>query len=612
MVRISSGTLTLLVAASGCFAANPHAAGDEETQGGQEPTSGDASESGEAGDGGTVTGDVDETTGAGCEAPQVECSGSCVDTQTDAAHCGTCESACSAGEACSAGVCVPGCGDGLTACGEACVDTQTNPDHCGSCGSECLDEEVCSEGTCASSCTEGTQECDGGCFDTDSSTTHCGECGLTCGGGWSCEAGACEDERQWGLPVLVENSEGVTRDPAIAMDSAGNAIVVWQQEDDPRDIWANRYDAGSASWGTPVIIDNTDVSVISPKVGMDDNGNAIAVWAQSDGMNSHEAWANRYDANSGSWETAQMIETDSAGSTQAFEVAVTPDGDAIAVWRQYDDGRGDIWANHYDSSGASWGLPELIEENDAGSARDPHVAAGRSGSVMAVWVQDDGSTENVWANRFRPESDSWAGVEVVGDPDAGRAGYPHVAMDAYGNAIAVWQQNDDIRHNLWSSRYDAETTQWSSPILVEAESDSAVAGRIAVDGFGNAVAVWIQADDIWANQFRATNESWSTAQRVASTNSDEVGGPTLGLDETGNAVVVWAQRDGANLNMWANRLLASTNDWATPELIEADSGLDATWYDVAVAPNGNAIAVWSTLDLEELSAGDLWSNRLRP
>ena len=119
-------------------------------------------------------------------------------------------------------------------------------------------------------------------------------------------------------------------------------------------------------------------------------------------------------------------------------------------------------------------------------------------------------------------------------------------------------------------------------------------------------------EDICANRFVSDTQSWSTAQRVASTNADETGPAALGLDEVGNAVVVWAHSDGTHLNMWANRLLAATDDWATPELIEADSGLDAAWYDMAVAPNGNATAVWGTLNVETLTRGDLWANRLRP
>src|SRR5688500_3296389 len=41
----------------------------------------------------------------GCAAPLVACGDACVDTRTDAAHCGACDTPCGAGESCVAGAC---------------------------------------------------------------------------------------------------------------------------------------------------------------------------------------------------------------------------------------------------------------------------------------------------------------------------------------------------------------------------------------------------------------------------------------------------------------------------------------------------------------------------
>ncbi|MEZ4439830.1 MAG: glycosyl hydrolase family 18 protein [Polyangiaceae bacterium] len=47
---------------------------------------------------------------------------------------------------CDAGSCV--CGDGLTDCGDACVDTESDADHCGACGNACDSGETCAMGAC--------------------------------------------------------------------------------------------------------------------------------------------------------------------------------------------------------------------------------------------------------------------------------------------------------------------------------------------------------------------------------------------------------------------------------------------------------------------------------
>src|SRR5437879_1177878 len=73
--------------------------------------------------------------------------------------------------------------------------------------------------------------------------------------------------------------------PKIGMNAHGDAMAVWQQGDSAGvvSIWANRYDVASGSWGTPTLIENNSGTAFLPAVGMDNNGNAVAVWVQNDG-----------------------------------------------------------------------------------------------------------------------------------------------------------------------------------------------------------------------------------------------------------------------------------------------------------------------------------------
>ncbi len=87
------------------------------------------------------------------------CSGVCRRFDTDPAHCGACNQPCCAGNSCSAGTCVPGCAPGMTACpgsssscrGGICVDTRSDPAHCGSCTTACGAGETCVSGACRGS-----------------------------------------------------------------------------------------------------------------------------------------------------------------------------------------------------------------------------------------------------------------------------------------------------------------------------------------------------------------------------------------------------------------------------------------------------------------------------
>ncbi|NNL25499.1 MAG: hypothetical protein HKP36_13725 [Myxococcales bacterium] len=80
-------------------------------------------------------------------------------------------------------------------------------------------------------------------------------------------------------------------------------------------------------------------------------------------------------------------------------MALDPNGNAVAVWEQYDGTRTNIWANRF-SPTAGWGVAERIETDDAGGAESAQVALDPNGNAVAVWEQSDGTRVNIWANRF--------------------------------------------------------------------------------------------------------------------------------------------------------------------------------------------------------------------
>ncbi len=47
-----------------------------------------------------------------------------------------------------------------------------------------------------------------------------------------------------------------------------------------------------------------------------------------------------------------------------------------------------------------WGTAQLIETDNAGNALDPQITTDANGKAIAVWRQSDGTRENIWANRW--------------------------------------------------------------------------------------------------------------------------------------------------------------------------------------------------------------------
>lgn len=127
-----------------------------------------------------------------CPSGQTDCSGTCVDLQTDAQHCGSCSTDCTAlphatHSTCSAGACAVVCDSGYATCNsnpnDGCeTHTATDQTNCGACGTTCSGTTpVCTNGTCVcsgTSCGSGQLCCNDVCVAND--TTNCGTCGTTC------------------------------------------------------------------------------------------------------------------------------------------------------------------------------------------------------------------------------------------------------------------------------------------------------------------------------------------------------------------------------------------------------------------------------------------------
>ena len=348
-----------------------------------------------------------------------------------------------------------------------------------------------------------------------------------------------------GAELIETDDAGPAYTPQIAVDSNGNALAVWSQSDS---IWANRFDG--TSWGSAELIETNDAgSARGPQIAFDSNGNALAVWWQSDGEH-FSIWANRFDGSG--WGSAELIETDNTGDAARPQIAFDSNGNALAVWFQSDDAHFgfSIWANRFD--GSSWGSAELIETDTAGSARDPQIAVDSNGNALAVWYQDDGAHLGIWANRF--DGTSWGSAELIETDDAGTARDPQIAFDSNGNALAVWRQSDGANLSIWANRFDG--SNWGSAVLIETDdAGDAEHPQIAFDSNGNALAVWSQFDgslnSIWANRFDGSG--WGSAELIETDDAGPAGSPQIAVDSNGNALAVWRQFDGAHFSIWANR-----------------------------------------------------------
>lgn len=268
----------------------------------------------------------------------------------------------------------------------------------------------------------------------------------------------------------------------------------------------------------------------------------------------------------------------------APRVATLPDGGAIAVWTHRQGPVAVIQSARLPAGEDRWTVPDTISV-PAAVTYGAVVAAGPAGDVMAVWQRSDGAHDRVQAARYDPLSGTWSAPVDLSAP--GQAAFGgQVAVDGDGNAIAMWARFASADQlTVQAARFAASSETWGA--VTDLVTTGALSAHIelAFDGAGNAMAVFAANGLRWA-RYRADTDSWVGPGILPVVGAISNAPPSLGVDQAGDAIAVWADGD----IVWGVRYDHAIASWLLPVMLATTrTGASA----VAVHPGGDAIAVWT-------------------
>jgi len=437
----------------------------------------------------------------------------------------------------------------------------------------------------------------------------------------------------WGTAQRLDATD-YGQAPVIAADHRGNAVAVWAQFDVNTmqyGLWARRYVVG-AGWSAAERVNDYAGQPDRPAVAMNERGEAVAVWAQysifdinNPGPVSSSLWANRFVPGKG-WSKPTQLEGEATNPNYAV-VAMDEHGNAIAAWHQTNVALdvSNVYAKRY-AAGAGWGNSKLLQGDTAANSIIPQLAMNEDGDALVAWTRIDPATyvSTVVANRYL-RSTGWAGQETVVGSEAG--GNPLVGLDGDGNGMAVWTRMDSttFQTNVFASRYGV-TSGWDKAELLQPGTDVDASNlRFAMNDHGEAVALWKEtiapyfSDFTWeihVNRF-VPGKGWDGSQQVGATATQPIPqmNAQIGMDEHGNAMAVWdfeniaAQTDPYSqipTNVYAFHYVAGQGwDAGTALQTSTANGSNA---QVAVSAQGDAFATWQEQDMVS-GATSLWANR---
>lgn len=220
----------------------------------------------------------------------------------------------------------------------------------------------------------------------------------------------------WGAEVVLDPGAGGSRSPAIAVDSAAVAHVVWQDEadiTDPRtghvagtdsDILYTTVTGGTTRGDIYVVSDNGLDGVLggdslAPAIALAPDGALHVVWRDDVGAAAQgtdlDIWYRFYPSgfpieDPSAYDCVSSIATttgEDAGASSDFPtLLLLADGRLVVGWAQGDGDAAEIVFRVRPAGGTAFGLLHQISDNEKVS-QDPVFAA--SGSTLhAVWIDE--------------------------------------------------------------------------------------------------------------------------------------------------------------------------------------------------------------------------------
>lgn len=254
----------------------------------------------------------------------------------------------------------------------------------------------------------------------------------------------------WGSPVALARP-GVGATPRVAVNDAGKAAVIWVHDIGRDRVLQATYRTGpTADFPNPNDLSAAVLEVRSHRVALDTAGNVIVVWAQRQAA-SFQVAAEVRDARSGVW--GAPVALSQRGVTSGPSVAVTPAGEAVVVWMEENVVRAAIG----DITKDVWEPTVTISRLFGEAGGEPAVAVNAAGDAEAAWTWHDRPRgQGIVQAAFRPAGGEWSAAQDLGN-GFGLSADPDVVLDPRGNALAVWiadnralQSASAIRGSPWS------------------------------------------------------------------------------------------------------------------------------------------------------------------
>jgi hypothetical protein len=417
----------------------------------------------------------------------------------------------------------------------------------------------------------------------------------------------------WKAPRRVDHQAADVHAPALAVNAKGAALSVWEQAEgsDPAGIpqvWANvrvpHAGGGHGSWSSAQVLSGPGGGT-QPQVALNASDQGAAVWLQPSASGT-QVWARTFGC--GTWSAAAQLQTSDLPST-APKIAVAPNGDAVAVWKEGSNSYGTIVASRY-VSGGGWSAPVHLSGDGGPAGRDPQVVMWGKGHARVVWAayfSPDGPEMNgrIMEATFAPSAGWSEAANIFTGGSSEQFERLRLSANSHGQAALAWIGSDVGIGGIWVARKNA--TGWT---LLARNHNADTSGlptglhvSVALDGKEDVFVAWSESgydDDTRGGTFvaRYSGAAWDADLRLASAAEKVDVSPEIAVTPHGQAMVLWQQKTSATAATLQSRLFVSAHPelgWQAPTVVVAGvAGSMTNAAPLGLDHAGRALALWTS------------------
>jgi hypothetical protein len=325
------------------------------------------------------------------------------------------------------------------------------------------------------------------------------------------------DGVHWSAPAAIATT-GTLFGPVLAMNANGVAAVTWTENIQPN----NRYTPEASvrvngTWSAPrVLMMGLDSSDRNPAVAVTSAGDAIVVWeATPDAATYSSILQATFSA--GAW-TSAPVRVDS-GAKEAFSPAIAANraGQHVITWIETTSAVAELWARRY-GAGTSEAAVKITEGYNITYDPAPSVTLDESGAATAAWAFEIKTKYNAYTSRAL-WGQAWSPAMAMETDDAATNDkknegewiiWPLVGHDDAGNVVLAWKKRTGTRFDMYARTFEAVVGTWGPATLLETHDTdgtnetSAYSPSLSVGANGVAAVSWYYGweHDIWANIYR--------------------------------------------------------------------------------------------------------------